>query len=439
MVIRFRVTNTPFFISAGASHNCLLSYSNTVKCWGANALGQLGQGHTSSIGDDEGEMERILPVNLGSGLIAKTLATGLSHSCALLDNNSVKCWGDNQFGQLGQGRTLNPVGTVANQMGDNLPAINLGTGRTVKMIQAGNNHSCALLDNDTVKCWGANQFGQLGQGDRISRGTVVNQMGDELDAVNLGTGRTAKSLGLGDNHACALLDNDTVKCWGANQFGQLGQGRTLNPVGTVATQMGDALPAVNLGTGHTVKMIQAGNNHSCALLDNNTVKCWGDNQFGQLGQGRTLNPVGTVATQMGDALPAVELGTGRTGKTVILGTNFTCALLDNNTVKCWGDNQFGQLGQGDRTNRGTVANQMGDELDALKLGTGYTVQAIEVGATHTCVLLNDLDDDDIKCWGGNSDGQLGLGDTDNRGDDSGEMGDMLLVVGVELGGGLLNN
>ena len=130
-----------------------------------------------------------------------------------MDDDSVKCWGGNYNGQLGLGDT-NSRGDESNEMGDNLPAVNLGTGRTAKAIATGELHTCALLDDDSVKCWGGNHRGQLGLGDTNSRGDESNEMGDNLPAVNLGTGRTAKAIATGGYHTCALLDNDSVKCWG---------------------------------------------------------------------------------------------------------------------------------------------------------------------------------------------------------------------------------
>ena len=420
--IRVAFTGEPFWVSLGDSHSCILSPNSAVECWGANASGQLGLGHTDSIGDEPDEMGSALqPVNFGAGRTAKALASGENHTCALLDNNTVKCWGEGGMGQLGSG-SPDSIGDNTGEMGDALDAVKLGTGRAAKAVTGGDNHTCALLDNDTVKCWGANGSGQLGQGDMMNRGTDPSEMGEGLNAVELGTGRTAKMIAAGASHTCALLDDNTVKCWGANGSGQLGQGDNMDR---------EAAPdeEVNLGTGRSAKMIAAGGNYACAILDDSSIKCWGDNSESQLGLGDTIDR-GTAANQMGDDLPAVNLGTGRAAKRVVLGTDFTCAILDNDTLKCWGLNDMGQLGQGDMTNRGTNANQMGDDLNAIELGTGRTVHAIEAGAAHTCVLL---DDDSVKCWGANGDGQLGLGDTDDRGDAPGEMGDMLAVVGVGRG------
>ena len=290
-------------------------------------------------------------------------------------------------------------------------------------ISAGGSHTCAILDDNGVKCWGSNEHGQLGLGDESIRGGNANEMGTNLPKVSLGTGRTAKAISAGGAHTCAIVDDDSVKCWGYNLFGALGLGGTSNR-GDNANEMGDKLPKVDLGTGRTAKAISAGNTYTCAILDDNSVKCWGYNVYGQLGLG-DKNGRGDEANEMGDKLPKVDLGTGRTAKAILAGGHHTCAILDDNSVKCWGDNLDGRLGLGDTTNRGDAANEMGDKLLKVDLGTGRTAKAISARDYHTCAVL---DDDSVKCWGANFGGQLGLGDTTARGDNANEMGDNLPKV-----------
>ena len=356
----------------------------------------------------------------GSGRgAAAVISAGYLHACARLEDGTVKCWGYNDFGQLGQGHT-SYRGDGANEMGDNLATAPLGFGRTAIAITAGAYHTCALLDNGTVKCWGDNFNSQLGQGDTTIRGDGANEMGDNLLAINLGAGRTATAVSAGDQQTCALLDNGTVKCWGYNVFGQLGLGDTNNR-GDVAGEMGDNLPAINLGSGRTATAVAAGSTHTCALLDNGTVKCWGYNVFGQLGLGDTSNR-GDAAGEMGDSLPPINLGAGRTAIAITAGALQTCALLDNGTAKCWGYNALGQLGQGDTNNRGDAAGEMGDSLPPINLGAGRTAMAVTAGGYQTCALL---DNGTAKCWGNNNSGQLGQSDVTRRGDGANEMGDFL--------------
>jgi E3 ubiquitin-protein ligase HERC3 len=344
---------------------CALFDDGSVKCWGNNSDGQLGRGDTMSRGDEPGEMgDALLPVALGTGRSVKSLTAGYAHTCALLDDNSVRCWGYNATGQLGQGDTISR-GDEPGEMGDALLPVTLGTGRSAKNVTAGGSYVCALLDDNSVKCWGYNATGQLGQGDTISRGDEPGEMGDALLPVALGTGRSANSLAAGSLHACALLDDNSVKCWGDNRGGQLGQG-DLSKRGDGAGEMGDALMPIALGTGRLAKSVTTGGAHTCALLNDNAVKCWGFNLEGQLGQGDTSSR-GVATGQMGDAMSAVALGTGRSAKGVTSAGANTCAYLDDNSVKCWGYNNDGQLGQGDMTGRGVRSGQMGDALLPIKL------------------------------------------------------------------------
>ncbi|XRB12361.1 EGF-like domain-containing protein [Pseudoscourfieldia marina] len=152
----------------------------------------------------------------GVGGAASRLSVGETHTCAVLSNDKAKCWGsnfDNFYGQLGYGDTT-PRGGLPNTMGDNLPYVDVGTGRTVKqMITASwgaGSFTCALLDNDKVKCWGSGSYGALGYGDNNNRGNEPNQMGDNLPYVDLGTGRTVKQISAESSHTCAILDNDML-------------------------------------------------------------------------------------------------------------------------------------------------------------------------------------------------------------------------------------
>jgi alpha-tubulin suppressor-like RCC1 family protein len=205
--------------AAGREHTCALLDNASVKCWGNNTYGRLGIDNTTTMGDGSGEMAVLPSINLGTGRTATAIAAGVYHTCALLDNASVKCWGNNTYGQLGIDNDTN--------MGDNssemavLPSIDLGTERTATAIAAEYFHSCALLDNASVKCWGNNTYGQLGIDNNTQMGDNTGEMA-VLPSINLGTGRTATAIAAGYYHNCALLDNASVKCWGRNQYGQLG-------------------------------------------------------------------------------------------------------------------------------------------------------------------------------------------------------------------------
>ena len=188
-------------------------------------------------------------------------------------------------------------------------------------ITAGYAHNCFMMDNGSVKCWGSNASGQLGLGDTDSRGDNSSEMGDSLPIVNMGSGRTAKAIAAGYAHTCAILDNAYVKCWGSNTSGQLGLG-DINNRGDNSSEMGGSLTTVDLGSGRTAKAISTGDSHTCAILDNSLVKCWGDNTHGQLGQGNNNN-LGDGSNEMGGNLNSINLGSGRTAIFITTGTGYT--------------------------------------------------------------------------------------------------------------------
>ena len=325
-------------VALGAKHTCaLLSPEQRVKCWGTSAHGAL---NTDRIIDGE-----CLPfVNLGSNAKVGAIVTSTgelgSFTCAILTDGektttdgSVKCWGNNMDGQLGIGSSDPFVGLSEAEMGDNLAAVNLGTGRKAVSVCVGVHHSCAVLDNAAIKCWGVNEEGQLGQGDRVDRGASANDMGDNLPQVNLGTGARALEVTCGKDFTCALLESGAVKCWGANTHGQLGMGDVLSR-GWVPSDLGDNLPSLDLGG--RAAGLAAGDHHACARLEGGDLKCWGANGAGQLGRGDSAH-YGGAPWHMGANLTAAVGGV----KQVVAGREHTCALLQQlpgivASVKCWG-------------------------------------------------------------------------------------------------------
>jgi alpha-tubulin suppressor-like RCC1 family protein len=404
-------------ISTRSYHTCAVLDNGSAKCWGHNQYGRLGIDNDTQMGDGSGEMSQLTGINLGTGRTATSISAGNYHSCALLDNGAVKCWGGNGYGQLGIDNETD-MGDGSGEMSQ-LTGINLGTGRTATAISAGWGHTCALLDNGTVKCWGYNIRGQLGIGNTENMGDNSSEM-SQLTGINLGTGRTATAISAGGFHSCAVLDNGAAKCWGLNSLGQLGIGNTEN-MGDNSSEMSQ-LTGISLGTGRTATAISAGENHTCAVLDDASVKCWGRNDRGHLGIDND--------TQMGDGsgemaqLTGINLGTGRTAITVSAGVSHSCALLDNGAVKCWGYNGYGQLGIDNDTQMGDGSGEM-SQLTGINLGTGRTATAIAAGGNISCAKL---DNSSVKCWGSNYLGQLGIDSGDDMGDDPGEMGDNLPSV-----------
>ena len=347
--------------------------------------------------------------------LARYLDAGDAHTCVVVDGGELKCFGANTAGQIGSGGTV-ALGDAASEMGDTLAAVNLGAGRSVRAVSAGNLHTCALLDNASVKCFGEGDNGRLGYAATIDIGRTTVSMGDGLPAVDLGTGRTAKLLATGAAHTCVVLDNDAVKCWGLNDDGQLGLGDT-DARGDDAGEMGDALPAVSLGLGAGVRVvaIAAGDAHTCVLLSSGAVQCWGAGANGRLGSGNE-DSRGDEAGEMGAMLPNVDLGAGRTAKAISVGSAHTCVISDLNDVVCWGVGATGRLGTGAEDDIGDGAGEMGAGLTAVPLGAGRTAVAVSAGATHTCVVL---DNNTVKCWGSGANGRLGTGNQNDRGDQPG--------------------
>lgn len=405
-------------VAAGAMHTCALFEDGRVKCWGGNALGQLGLGDTQVRGAVADQMGNALPVvDLGGAVVS--LAAGSMHTCALFDDGRVKCWGANAFGQLGLGDT-NARGDGPAEMGAALPSVNLGA--SALAVTAGSAHSCALLISGSVKCWGYGFFGQLGQGSRDNLGALPTDALDVLPAIELGTGRKANAVAAGQYHTCALLDDQTVKCWGSNEFGQLGQNDKTER-GDDPGEMGDMLSAIDLGAGSIATLIASGAGHVCAVFNDKSVKCWGAGYFGQLGNG-TTNNVGDDVGEMAQLGP-VDLGSKNILQ-VSLGANHTCAKFDNGTLQCFGRGSYGQLGLGSAGWLGTMPGEIAMALP-IDLGMNAEVGGFAAGSDHNCAINGQ---GHIKCWGRNDFGQLGLGDVEARGDEMNEMGDALPFVAL---------
>ncbi len=428
-------------IDVNGNHSCIRTKTGELKCWGSNRYGQLGLGDQINRGDSNiqgHEMgSKLKTVSLGRDRYVKSFSNGYWHTCAILDDDKLKCWGANFYGQLGLGSDIEMVGSKESDLGDNLPYVDLGSDK-VKVVSAGYAHTCAILFDGSVKCWGYNNEGQLGLGDKIIRGLSKESMGDNLKKVELGM--KAQKLSLNAGHSCALLEDGSIKCWGSNFFGQLGIGNSFN----YGDDPDENLPKVILGPDEKAIDIAAGGAFTCALIENGQIKCWGRNEDGILGNlfcqdnennvgtcgyENFLLPlpgIGTSPAHLGENLHPIDIGTSRKALAISAGTNHVCALLDDNSVKCWGNNSMGQLGLEDTSPRGISELDMGDNLPEVDFNS--EVLSLKVGNNHGCVILKDYS---IKCWGNNKFGQLGLGDTNNRGDNENEMGINLPKVVVE--------
>ena len=375
-------------IAAGNAHTCVVLTAGNVRCWGANADGELGIESTATIGDNESPTE---DAHLG-GARATAIAAGFQHTCALLVGGAVRCWGLNQFGQLGLGHTMN--------IGDDEPPtsnVNLA-GATATAVTAGSYHTCALLTGGAVRCWGLNATGQLGI---ASTATIGDNESPSLD-VDLG-GATATAITASENHTCALLSTGAVRCWGSNGSGQLGLDRID---GTVIGDNESPTIDADLG-GATATAVSAGQGYTCADLLGGTVRCWGNNSLGQLGL--------PTARFFGN----VDLG-AQTATAIATSSQHTCVLLSSANVRCWGSGNDGRLGIARSVPVGQI---QGPTID-VNLG-GATVTAVTSGGSHTCALLAG---GALRCWGFGLNGQLGLGNTASIGDDE------IPAVNVNLGG-----
>lgn len=394
-------------VAAGQSHTCALTEAGAVKCWGRNGDGQLGDGSA---------LDRALPVDvvgLDAGVMA--ISVGGNHSCALTQAGAVKCWGGNAFGQLGDASTddrstpvqvqgldsgvqaisagersftcaLKTGGAVAcwgsNDLGSlgnggisysSVPVTVSGLAAGVRAISAGNAHACAILASDNaLRCWGYNLGGQVGDGTTTSRTTPVSVSG-------LGSGVAAVDAGV--LHTCAVTQSGAAKCWGNNVRGQLGDGTVINR----------PAPVDVAGLASDVVAVAAGHYHSCARLTGGTVQCWGDNYHGQLG-------VGVESYGQTTPGPALALGAGATQ--IAAGRAHACAIVADGALVCWGNNDWGQVGNG------SVAAPTFGRAPVDVVGLSGGVAAVVAGAAHTCALTVA---GAVKCWGRNVSGQLGDG------------------------------
>ena len=279
-------------IAAGEYHNCALLASGEVFCWGSNSEGQLGNGSTSD--------SNIAVQVTGLESRVKMITAGAQHSCALLENNSVQCWGDNREGQLGNGSTLNKLSPTKVQ---NLPD-------KITQITTGASFTCALTQEGTVYCWGNGDNGRFGDG----LGTPIMIP----TGLNLGMDPVVE-IKAGSFHICARLSTKDIFCWGS-----ISTERIFDPVHPFTLDRRNK----------EYVQLAAGEGHTCGLTTANSVYCWGDNYFGQLGDGSDLDSWAPVN--------AMDL-TGEVMR-IASGTGHICAILLDNSVKCWGDCSNGQCG-----------------------------------------------------------------------------------------------
>ena len=458
-------------VIAGGSHTCGLRADGTVRCWGRNEYGQLGNGST---------LGSYIPVDVDGLRDAVGVAAGLQHGCAVHGDGAVSCWGRNDSGQLGDGTITNSASPV--------PVAALADIVAVSSSPMGK-HTCAITSAGAVFCWGANADGQLGDGTTLDRASPVAVTG-LADVAQVAAGAA---------HTCARTTGGLVWCWGAGECAGCGSAGDCGLLGT-----GDVEPharPVRVAGLSGIRRVVAGDNHTCALLDDGSVRCWGCGWSGQLGQGAFANslvpiPAGLDGVSLLSAADRVTCATNSVGETLCWGANVRadgmirgssseprridfppadalavgswsysfaavarvlgladavepamtassgCVVLGTGDVRCWGVNTWGQAGPGPAVVTEPQAVALGGPVSGLAAGPN-TVCAIDergrvvcwgvlFGAAHPSPAVVDVPggavsvavggehfcaataDGRVWCWGSNGDGQLGDGSATDR-------------------------
>jgi len=398
--VRVGSANTWATVSAGENYTVATRTDNTLWAWGRNGNYQLGLGDHNN---------RSIPTQVGSARDWKSVVAGQDQTVAVKNDGSLWAWGGNYFGQLGDGTNT----------GRSAPA-QVGSARDWKSVSAGQYHTLAIKNDNSLWAWGQNMYGQLGLGTDTSWRNAPVQVGDAKTwaAAAAGYGHTVAirtdgsvwawgfgedgQLGIGNlnvwnapaqvgtakdwksaagyGHTVATKTDNSIWSWGDNGNGQLGDGTTTNR--TTPTQV---------GTVKTWSSVSAGNNYTVATRTDNSLWAWGYNNSGQLGTGDNNYPNYPNAP--------VQVGTVRTWGSVSVGTFHTVALRTDNSLWAWGQNNYGQLGDGTTANKTTP----------VQVGAGW--KAVDAGYYHTVAIKND---GTLWSWGVNDFGQLGIGTSGNN-------------------------
>jgi alpha-tubulin suppressor-like RCC1 family protein len=351
-------------VAAAWNHTCALTQAGEVYCWGRNDYGQLGIAALA---------ELTIPTMVSSlPGTAVALDSGGQRTCAVDVQGRVWCWGINEYDRLGAGM----LGSIVT------PFEVVGLQMKATTVAVGDFHTCALLAMGEVQCWGANSFGQLGDGS-------LDDSAEPVFAVGFSGApgaETAIAIEAGSASTCVLTASRKVQCWGSNRKGELGNGTTADH----RTPL-DVVSPTGEGFLERVDAIASGASHTCALTDIGEVYCWGRNDRGQLGIARTTSR--SIPVRVSRLTTPV--------KALAAGSAHTCALTRQGEVWCWGLNKDGQLGVGS-TN---------DYTAPAKIVNPSNITAIAAGGWHTCALT---EGGSLLCWGWNQQGQLGDGSITDR-------------------------
>jgi alpha-tubulin suppressor-like RCC1 family protein len=386
-------------VIAEADQTFVLTSNGSVVGWGSGAHAALGYGNTDTVGDSE----ETLPYKQGfvnTGVAVVQIAAGGFHTCGLVANGSVLCWGDNEFAQLGYGHTNSIGGSPSS-----LPYMQgfVHTATAFAQIEAASTHTCGLTANGSVMCWGDGREGRLGYGSTTGVGYSPATLPYTAGFVNTGT--SFVQITAGGAHTCGLTANGSVMCWGSNFAGSLGY------VGIDVLGWSPSTLPYTAGFADTRALfiqITAGSSHTCGLVANGSVMCWGYNAYGQLGYGSTDFEWGTPSL-----FPHSNgfVSSGVAFAHISTGWHHTCGLTGNGSVMCGGWGLHGQLGYGNTSDVATTS----DTLPYMQgfVNTGVALVQIATGSAHTCgVTVGGC----IMCWGRGYVGELGYGSTANVGD-----------------------
>ncbi|MEM9517150.1 MAG: hypothetical protein AAGA42_20045 [Actinomycetota bacterium] len=384
-------------LSLGQETACIVLDNGNARCWGENNVGQAGTGYQDFLSDDatpldigDDETPDTYPTVDVGGLRVLEIASGPLHTCASLVGGTMRCWGAQT-----NGPTLGVPESGGGRIGDNEPPTDIppvSLGGSPSAIAVGERHSCAILTDLSVRCWGEARFGALGYG---LGGEREDNIGDDetpasVGPVPIGGDGRAWKISAGRYSTCVIMFNGDVRCWGQ-----------ANAIAGTSDRIGDdepasatpvLTPAASFGGGTPVA-ISSGNQASCVITDKDEVWCWGAGRAARLSSGNNTAPTAAPAK--------VELG-GRIPVALDLGFEHACVLFQGGGVGCWGDGGEGRLGYGGTEDIGDDEAALSGGL--LDLGAGRTAKAISAGRRGTCALL---DNDTLRCWGDGSQGVPG--------------------------------
>jgi alpha-tubulin suppressor-like RCC1 family protein len=376
-------------ITAGDTYSCALTTTNSVRCWGSNSSGELGDGTTTGrplsvqatgIANAVGVAASLAApactyVSLDLDVFGSAMCTG-NHSCAVLEDGSTWCWGYDVPGGADQCSLRDAQSPCA------LAPLSIAGIANATAIAASGEHTCVILSDGSVACWGRGLEGELGNGTTYGSTTPVAVSG--LTQV--------VALAAGGRSTCALRSDGKVLCWGL---------AVPNSPSVDINDIPYASSPVEVPNLADVASIAQGWGHTCVVLGNGTVQCWGSNYYGELGNGSTTF----------SSTPVVVSGTGNAVK-VATGNGHTCALLSDGSVACWGRNYFHQLGT-NTTDTCQDSDGRNSPCSRVPLPVPGIAGAVSVaaGGNHTCALLSS---GAVYCWGANTQGQVGDGTTTDR-------------------------